>query len=203
MYPCCKGVQLTRALGRSAWGVSLPRVLRARKPSAMAEQTFAFLFDDIPLAEARWMDCGLHTDPQLSPPLRTRLQSLSDHAGRLTVSDSTRPTTMKNRILRVATELGIPVTVRRVSGGLFFWCPTDNDVQQAKAVACKRRTARRGRHARQGARRRASHGTPITGCDAEGDEQLIHLSRYRTAHPTPRQPLLCDVLSILHIVWQF
>jgi hypothetical protein len=31
MAPCRKGVQLTRALGRGAWGVSFCRVLRARK----------------------------------------------------------------------------------------------------------------------------------------------------------------------------
>jgi hypothetical protein len=42
---------------------------------------------------------------------------------------------MENRILRVAAELNISVTVRRVPGGPLFWCSTDEDVQQAKEVA--------------------------------------------------------------------
>jgi hypothetical protein len=116
MDPCREGVQLTRALGRSAWGISLPRVLRARKASTMAEQTPTFRCDDIPLAAAHRMGCGLRMAPQLSQPLRTRPQSRSERAGRMTIPDGTSPTTMKHRIQRVAAELGIPVTIRRVSG---------------------------------------------------------------------------------------
>jgi hypothetical protein len=112
----------------------------------------------VPLDEARRMSRGPRMDPQLYQQLRTRLQSLSAHAGRMTVSDDMRPTTMKHRSPRVATELGIPVTVSRVSGGLFFWCPTDNDVQQAKAVVGRLQTAERPRHARQG-KRRARHSS--------------------------------------------
>jgi hypothetical protein len=50
-----------------------------------------------------------------------KLQSLGHTATRMTIPDGTRPTTMKNRILRVAAALGIPVTIRRVPGGLLFW----------------------------------------------------------------------------------
>jgi hypothetical protein len=42
---------------------------------------------------------------------------------------------MKNRILCVAAALGIPVTVRRVPGGLLFWRSIDEDLQQATEVA--------------------------------------------------------------------
>ena len=52
-------------------------------------------------------------------------------AVRLTLPAGTSASTMKNRIQRVATELGIPVTIRRVSGGLLFWRSTDEDLQQA------------------------------------------------------------------------
>jgi hypothetical protein len=38
---------------------------------------------------------------------------------------------MKNRILRLAAELAIPVTIRRVPGGRIFWRSTDEDLQQA------------------------------------------------------------------------
>jgi len=44
---------------------------------------------------------------------------------------------MKNRILRVAAEMGIPVTIRRVPGGLLFWRSTDEDLQQAAEVAAR------------------------------------------------------------------
>jgi hypothetical protein len=70
MYPCSKGVQLTRALGRGAWGFSLSRVLRARKGSAMAEQPPAFQFDDIPLDEARRVGRGPRMEPMLYDTLR-------------------------------------------------------------------------------------------------------------------------------------
>ena len=73
---------------------------------------------------------------------------------RMTITDGLSPTTMKTRIQRVAAELGISVTVRRVPGGLLFWRSTDEDVQQAKDVASRLQTAQRGRQARQGRRRR-------------------------------------------------
>jgi hypothetical protein len=59
-------------------------------------------------------------DPQRYQELRMRIQSLSDQAARMTIPDGTNQNTMKNRILRVAAELGIPVTIRRVPGGLLF-----------------------------------------------------------------------------------
>jgi hypothetical protein len=120
----------------------------------MAEQPPPFQFDDIPLDEARRMGRGPRMDPQLYRELRTRISSLSDHAVRMTVPDGTNPTTMKNRILRVARELGIPVTLRRVSGGLLFWRSTDEDVQQAKDVAGRLQTARRRPQTRPRGRRR-------------------------------------------------
>jgi hypothetical protein len=141
-------------------------------------------------------------EPQPYQPLRTRLLSLSAHAGRLTVSDGMRPTTMKHRIQRVAAARGIPFTIRRLSGGILFWRSSDADLHEAHEVAHRLQTAQ-WRRIRQGTRRRASHGTPITGGHAEGDEPMIHLSRHGTTSPTPRQPLLCGVLSMLHIVWQF
>ena len=61
---------------------------------------------------------------------------------------------MKNPILRVAAELGIPVTIRRVPGGLLFWRSSDADIHQALEVANRLHTAQR-RQTRQGRRRRA------------------------------------------------
>jgi hypothetical protein len=38
----------------------------------------------------------------------------------MTIPDGTSRTVMEKRMLVVAAELGIPVTIRRVSGGLLF-----------------------------------------------------------------------------------
>jgi hypothetical protein len=65
------------------------------------------------------------------------------------IPEGTSQNTMKNRLLRVAADLGSPVTIRRVSGALRFWRSTDEDVQPANEVASRLRTAQRGRHARR------------------------------------------------------
>jgi hypothetical protein len=54
----------------------------------------------------------------------------------------------------VAAELGIVVTIRKVSGGLLFWRSTDEDVQQAKEVSGRLQSAQRRGRARPGRRRR-------------------------------------------------
>jgi hypothetical protein len=94
-------------------------------------------------------------DPQLYQELKTRIPALSSQAVRMTIPAGTSPTTMKNRILRLAVQLGIPVTIRKVPGGLLFWRSTDEDVQQAKDVADRLQTAQRGQRNRKGRRRRA------------------------------------------------
>jgi hypothetical protein len=120
----------------------------------MAEHPPPIQFEDVPLEEARHMGRGPRMDPQLYQELRARIQSLSDQAVRLTIPDGTSLATMKNRIQRVAAELGIPVTIRRVPGGLLFWRSTDEDIQLAKEVGARLQTAQRGRQARPRGRRR-------------------------------------------------
>jgi hypothetical protein len=108
----------------------------------MAEHPPSFQFADVPLDEARRMGRGPRMEPELYQELRTRIQSLSDQAVRMTIPDGTSQNTMKNRILRVAAELNIPVTIRRVPGGVIFWRSTDEDIQQAKEVGARLQTAR-------------------------------------------------------------
>jgi hypothetical protein len=122
----------------------------------MAEEQFPIQFEDVPLEDARRLGRGPRTDPQLYQELRTRIQALSDQAVRMMIPDGTSQATMKNRIRSVATELGIPVTIRRVSGGLLFWRSTDEDIQLAKEVGAQLQTAQRGRQARPRGRRRRS-----------------------------------------------
>jgi hypothetical protein len=120
----------------------------------MADQSSPIQFEDVPLDEARRMGRGPRMDPGVYNALKEKIQALDGTATRITIPEGTSPTTMKNRIVRVATELGIPVTVRKVPGGLLFWRSTDEDVQQAKDVAARLQTAQRGRQARRGRRRR-------------------------------------------------
>jgi hypothetical protein len=119
----------------------------------MAESLPPIQFEDVPLEEARHMGRGPRMDPQLYQELRTRIHALSGQAVRVTISDGASQATMKRRIRLVAAELGIPVTVRRVAGGLLFWRSTDEDVQQAREVGTRLQTTRR-RHARPGRRQR-------------------------------------------------
>jgi hypothetical protein len=155
MYPVALGVQLTLAPGRSAWGYSfLPLYSQCIKDHHMAESSPQIQFEDVPIDIARAIGRGPRMDAGLYHTLKNKIQSLDNTATRLTIPEGTSPTTMKNRILRVAADLKIPVTVRKVPGGLLFWRSTDEDVQQAKEVAGRLQTGQR-RGARPGRRRRA------------------------------------------------
>ena len=122
----------------------------------MAQQTPPIQFEDIPLEQARRMGRGPRMDPELYHAFKEKIQSLDNTATRITISEGTSPTTMKNRILRVAAELQIPVTVRKVPGGLLFWRSSEEDLQQAKEVAQRLQPARQpGQTIRPGRRRRA------------------------------------------------
>jgi hypothetical protein len=81
-------------------------------------------------------------DPELYHALKEKIQSLGTTAAHMTLPEGTSPTSMKNRILRVAAELNTPVTIRRVRGGLLFWHSSDEDITQAKAVAQRLQAAR-------------------------------------------------------------
>ena len=108
----------------------------------MAEQSSPLQFEDVPLDDARRMGRGPRMEPELYNTLKDKIQSLDNTATRLTLPEGTSPTTMKNRILRVAGELDISVTVRKVPGGLLFRHSTEEDIQQAKEVGARLQTAR-------------------------------------------------------------
>jgi hypothetical protein len=120
----------------------------------MADQTPPIEFEYIPLAHARQLTRGPRMDPEIYHALAQKLRSLSDQAIRMTLPEGVRFTTMKNRILRVAAEVRVPVTVRRVPGGILFWRSTDEDIQQAREIAQRLQGAQRGRRSRPARRRR-------------------------------------------------
>jgi precorrin-4 methylase len=103
----------------------------------MAEQPPNVQFEDIPIEEARKIGRGPRMDPEIYHALKENIQSLDNTASRMSLPDGTSPTTMKNRILRVAAELGVPVTVRKVPGGLIFWRSSEEDLQQAQEIASR------------------------------------------------------------------
>ncbi len=80
---------------------------------------------------------------ELYDALKEKIHALGKTAIRLTIPEGTNPTTMKHRILRVAAELNIRVTIRKIPGGLLFGRSTDEDLQQAEEVVQQLQLARK------------------------------------------------------------
>jgi hypothetical protein len=116
------------------------------------DQLSPFQFDDIPIDEARRLGRGPRMEPMRYDTLRQQIQTLSSEAVRIHLGPEITPTRMKNYLLHIARELNVPITIRRVSGGVLFWRSTD-DVQQTKEIRGRLQTAQRSRQVRQGRRR--------------------------------------------------
>jgi hypothetical protein len=114
----------------------------------------AIHFDDVPMEQARRMGRGPRMEPMLYDTLRTKIQSLTDHAVQIRLGPEIRPARMKNYLLRLARELDIPVTVRKVTGGVIFWRSSDEDRHQAQEVAGRLQGGRRKQTPRPKARQR-------------------------------------------------
>jgi hypothetical protein len=122
----------------------------------MADQAPSFQFEDVPLDEARRMSRGPRMEPMLYDTLRQKIQALSSEATRIRLGPEITPQRMKTYILRMARELNVPVTVRRVPGGVIFWRSSEEDLQQAQETASRLQSARQPPQAtRPGRRRRA------------------------------------------------
>src|SRR5215207_2105329 len=119
----------------------------------MADQAPSFQFEDVPLDEARRMGRGPRMEPMLYDTLRHKIQALSSEATRIRLGPEITPQRMKNYILRMARELNVPVTVRRVPGGVIFWRSSEEDLQQAQETASRLHTARRRPQSRPRGRR--------------------------------------------------
>jgi hypothetical protein len=119
----------------------------------MADQSSPFQFDDVPIDEARRMGRGPRMEPMLYETLRTKIQSLSSEATRIRLGPEIAPQRMKRYLQAIARELNIPVTVRRVPGGLLFWRSSDEDIQQAQEAASRLQSAQRRPQTRPRGRR--------------------------------------------------
>jgi hypothetical protein len=124
------------------------------------DQRPSFQFEDVPLDEARRMGRGPRMEPMLYETLRQKIQSLSSEAVRIHLGPEITPQRMKKYLLRIAAELGIPVTVRRVPDGVIFWRSSEEDLQQVQEAASQLRgrrqqeTPQRRPHIRPCGRRR-------------------------------------------------
>jgi hypothetical protein len=119
----------------------------------MADQPPSFQFEDVPLDQARRMGRGPRMEPMLYDTLRQKIQSLSTEATRIRLGPEITPQRMKTYILRMARDLDVPVTVRRVPGGVIFWRSSEEDLQQAQETASRLQTAQRRPQTRPTGRR--------------------------------------------------
>jgi hypothetical protein len=119
----------------------------------MADPASPFQFEDIPVDEARRMGRGPRMEPMLYDTLRRKIQSLSSDATRIHLGPEITPQRMKNYILRMARDLNVPVTVRRVPGGVIFWRSSEADLQQAQETASRLQTGQRRPQSRPRGRR--------------------------------------------------
>jgi len=111
----------------------------------MAEQPPNVEFEEIPLEEARRMGRGPCMEHMLSDTLTKKIQALAADAVRVRLGPEIGPERMRRSIQRMAHELGIPVTIRRVEGGVIFWRATEEERLQAQAVASRLQSARQPR----------------------------------------------------------
>jgi hypothetical protein len=93
-------------------------------------------------------------EPMLYDTLRQKIQTLTTEATRIRLGPEISPTRMRNYLVRMARELDVPITVRRVPGGVLFWRSTDEDLQQARDVASRLQRVRQHRTGRARGRSR-------------------------------------------------
>jgi hypothetical protein len=119
----------------------------------MAEPLPSIQFEDVPLDEARRMGRGPRMEPMLYETLRQKIQSLSTDATRIHLGPEMTPTRMKTYLQAIARDLNVPITIRRVPGGLLFWRSSEEDLQQAQDIASRLQTARQRPQSRPRGRR--------------------------------------------------
>jgi hypothetical protein len=107
----------------------------------MADQSPPIQFEDVPLEQARLLGRGPRMEPLLYDTLKQKIQALSADAVLVRLGPEIRPERMRRSIQRIAHELNVPVTVRRVAGGVIFWRSTAEERQQAEELAGRLQSA--------------------------------------------------------------
>ena len=125
----------------------------------MAEQPPNFQSKTSPSTKpAAWAE-SLAWSPCSTTRCARRFSRRSSEAVRIHLGPEITPQRMKNYICRMARDLNVPVTVRRMPGGVIFWRSSEEDLQQAQETASRLQTGRRPQTRPEGARR----GEPAKG----------------------------------------
>src|SRR5919198_4278021 len=119
-------------------------------------------FEDIPMEQARRMGRGPRMEPLLYDTLKKKILALPGDAVRIRLGPEITQQRMRNYLLRIARELDVPVTVRRVPGGVIFWRSSDEDVHQARELSTRLRGTRHQRSQARGSQRQRPRTRPRT-----------------------------------------
>jgi hypothetical protein len=129
----------------------------------MADRSSLIAFENVPLDQAQLLDRGPRMEPMLSDTLRQKIQALSTEATRIHLGPEITPRITRD-LRHMARQRNVPVAVRLLSGGLRFWCATEEDTPQTQETAgWLHTTPRRGKTAPQprgpqrNTRRRSGH----------------------------------------------
>jgi hypothetical protein len=109
----------------------------------MVDRSSPIQFEDIPLDEARRMGCWPRIDPEpvSRPPAETPI--LGQHRCPHGHPRGYQPNHDEKPHPPRSCTLGMPVTIRKVPGGLLFWPSTDEDRTQANEIAQRLPSARK------------------------------------------------------------
>jgi hypothetical protein len=99
--------------------------------------------EDVPPDQARRMSRGSRMDSERYHTLTQYIPMLDTTGARMPPLERLNLVTMRSRILHLATELSIPITMRKIPRGLLFWRSTDEGLHQPKDVAQRRHTGQR------------------------------------------------------------
>lgn len=119
----------------------------------MAEQTDV---EFIPITQAKMMGRGARLSPQLYAYYGENVKKAmteSGMAGKMPIPEGVTYVTLKNRLLRVAKDLGVELVVRKSSNFVLFWKATIEDVDAKTEVVERLQGTRRGGRQRGGGRR--------------------------------------------------
>jgi hypothetical protein len=110
------------------------------EPEPVAQPPPTIECEDEPRDEAPRMNRRPQMHSERSHARKEHIPSLDKTAPRMPLPPGVNPATMQNRSLRLAAELGIPVTLRKTPGGRLCWRSTDEDRQPATERARRRQT---------------------------------------------------------------
>ncbi len=111
----------------------------------MAEQTDV---EFIPITQAKMMGRGARLSPQLYAYYEANVKQTmtqSGMAGKMPIPEGVTYVTLKNRLSRIAKDLGVNLVVRKSSNFVLFWKATSEELEEKERVVSRLQGARRGR----------------------------------------------------------